>query len=167
MFEIKNQSKIKRTSIIMLSMVLILTLVFQCSPFEQKVSAEGSKDINAVEKDTSGKDYYRAYTDYETNATAGIKRETVVYVYAFAGETLYFGSDISNSKIDINENVKSKETDVDIVMTEPNGTKHPFNVIQNGQGHIGTQTKEKTGPYSSSDTAISGNTGGYTPLSYT
>lgn len=127
------------------------------------VNAAGSK--NLYNTDTS----YRMYSEWANNTTAGIDRKQVVYVYAFEGETVYYGSSVTNSKVDIDgTTVKSTETGYDIVITAPDGTvlntlnKDLGDVISGSSGHIRNVTMEKAGPN------IDGtNTNGYTPLSFT
>lgn len=104
----------------------------------------------------------RAYFDWMDQAyTAGIERKMKIMVYAKQGETLYFGSDIFDSMIDINESLKNTVSGADIVLIAPDGTRTAFDVIQNGEGHIKNVTMEKNGA-----NVDGSNTNGYTPLKY-
>ncbi|MEJ8305607.1 S-layer homology domain-containing protein [Saccharibacillus sacchari] len=104
--------------------------------------AEGSRDL--VE---SGKGE-RPFTEWAPGTyLAGIERITSLQTYVKVGETMYLGSSVPTSY-----------NGEDIVVTKPDGSKVVRDVIAGGAGLIDTVAKEKSGPYSSS------NTGGYTPL---
>lgn len=130
---------------------------------ETAAHGSGSYQLNSVPTD------YRFYTEYFVMAdsakkisTAGIDRRTSIKVYANAGERILFGSSVSNSKINIfNEFDKDNPTvsGVDIVITTPDGTKVPFDVLApgeydesisntrpNGLGYIKDPVQEKNGP---------------------
>lgn len=108
------------------------------------VHAEGSRDL--VE---SGKGE-RPFTEWAPNTfLAGIERITSLQTYVKAGETIYLGSSVPASY---------SGSGGDIVLTKPDGGKIARDVLGDGTGLIDTVDKEKSGPYSLS------NTGGYKPL---
>lgn len=119
----------------------------------------GSYQLNEVPDD------YRYYTEYYVGAasgksttTAGIERRTVIHVYAKKDEVILFGSSVSDSQIDINNKYIGSVTGTDIVITTPNGTRIPEDVIApggtdgdgnlcpKGRGYIANPTQEKYGP---------------------
>lgn len=112
---------------------------------------------------------YRAYMEYALKGTPdssnlGIQRQTVLYVYACAGETICLGSDITGSLINADEvRDDTGETGVDIVLTAPDGTKMTFNNEEGGRGYIGTLAQEAAG----ANYTGSNNTAGYIPHEYT
>lgn len=98
----------------------------------------------------------------------GILRQTVLYVYACAGETICLGSDMTVSKITEDEVLEGSssangKSGVDIVLTAPDGTKMTYDNVEGGVGYIGTLAQETAG----ANFTGSGNTAGYTPHEYT
>lgn len=139
---------------ISVSLICVLMLIFSSAVTS---NAAGSKDYNYEGS-------YRTYTEWANNQTAGIDRMQIIYVFAFSGETLNFGSSVNNSKLDIKgTNVSSKATGNDIVVITPNGDTVPYDVDASGSGvgYIDTYTKEQNGPN------IGDRTAGYTPLTFT
>lgn len=116
---------------------------------------------------------HRAYLEYNIvgankSETFGILRQSVMYVYAYAGETICLGSDIVYSKLDANDSRKTAPTGADIVLIAPDGTKYTFDNTydpdtETGKGYIGNTTVEKNGP----NFTGSNNTDGYTPHEFT
>ncbi len=92
---------------------------------------------------TNGEKYtYFIYDDKKYQ----IIRQTVFYVYAYAGETICLGSSISDSTIDADDNIKSTVTDMDIVVKCPDGTVNTFDNDENTKkGYIETVAQEKAG----------------------
>ncbi|MFT3951945.1 MAG: SpaA isopeptide-forming pilin-related protein [Oscillospiraceae bacterium] len=128
---------------------------------------------------------YRAYTDWQSQFVAGLPRKQIVKVYAYAGETVYFGSSVWNSCMDVAGNTYgANPTGNDIVVYTPSGSlngpnaNHTWDVTQNGAGYIANPTQEKNGPkaaytpmisVSEQDDTNDPNTtpaNGYTPLSF-
>ena len=110
-------------------------------------------------------DDYRFYTEYfvkadsnKTITSAGVDRRTAIKVYAKKGEIILFGSSVSNSQIDENNQFVGSETGKDIVITTPSGGKvcedvlspgqtDKDNVVRaNGLGYIQNPTQEMYGP---------------------
>lgn len=107
------------------------------------------------------------FLDSENITVGGIPRQTTFYVYAEEGEVICLGSSVYNSqlKADHTFNGTSKDngkpTGCDIVLTTPSGTAVAIDVEENGKGHIKTRAQEIAGPKLNS-----GNTNGYTPVTY-
>lgn len=119
----------------------------------------GSYQLNKIASD------YRFYTEYFVSAeqgksttSAGVERRTYINVYAKEGEILLFGSSVTNSQIDENNNSTGSVTGKDIVITTPSGQKICKNVLApeetdsdgnvrpNGLGFIKNPTHEMNGP---------------------
>lgn len=101
-------------------------LIFSASAF-----AEGSKDL--VENSA-----YRPYLEWSNREdTLGIPRQNTLKVYVKAGETIYFGSSVINSK-----------AGTEIIVRTPEGKEYlegGFQVIS-GKGLIATRAQEIAGP---------------------
>lgn len=112
-------------------------------------------------------DNYRAYLEYSRegfneSSTSGILRRSVLYVYAFAGETICLGSDVTVSQFNNNNEYTGTDSGSDIVLVTPQGQNISFDNVENGIGYIGTTAQEAAGANYSG----SGNAGGYTPHEY-
>ena len=127
-------------AIVVASMSIMLFAAFT-------VNAEGSREL----VQNGG---YRPFLEWFTSKkTAGLTRTNSIHVFAKAGETISFGSSVHSAKT--NKKVEGN----DIQVTYPDGTKHPFDVLNTGLGYIDTIEKESFGPYPEN--------GGYTPLQIT
>lgn len=139
----------------------------------------GSYQLNEVPDD------YRFYTEYYVGAasgkkdnTAGITRRTTIRVYAKAGELILFGSSVSDSEIDKDNNWTGKVTGQDIVITTPSGEKVPEDVLKPGEkdkdgkvhekgyGYIANPTQEKYGPMVNHADANDPEKKYYAPIAY-
>lgn len=133
----------------------------------------GSYQLNEVPDD------YRFYTEYYVGAipgksytTAGVDRRTSIQVYAKQGEIILFGSSVSNSQINENNESTDKATNQDIVITETTGNKKSFDVLApdathpNGRGYIANPTQEKNGPMVNHTDEVDTSHKYYTPLRY-
>lgn len=131
------------------------------------ITANASGSANMNYNNTS----YRMYSEWGNQSTAGLERKQVVYAYAFEGETLYFGSSVSDSQLNIKGNTNTgAATGYDIVIITPDGKylnsedgySKIGDVVSGGAGYIANHTAEAAGPN------IDGtNTNGYKPLSFT
>ena len=66
------------------------------------VFAEGTSEMNTVPADTdatalANNPAYRSYFDWRDRNQFGMPSENVMYVYAKKGETIYFGSNVTNA----------------------------------------------------------------------
>lgn len=123
------------------------------------VDAAGSKNLTATQDPSTGtwntNSGYRPYLEWNDATTAGVVRRQIIKVYVNAGETLYFGSSVSNG------------IGGDIVVRKPDGSLVPAASLDvksdtlGLEGYINTRAKELAGPYYPG----SGKTDGYTPLS--
>jgi hypothetical protein len=102
------------------------------------VHAEGSRNLTA----NGGN---RMFTQWNTLPTAGVVRQTLVKVYANAGEQINLGSSAYNG------------FGGDIIYRGPGGFSGTCDVIEGGFGHIDTPAKEVAGP------AVAG---GYIPCTF-
>ncbi|MDD6237034.1 MAG: hypothetical protein PUB00_06600 [Clostridiales bacterium] len=122
-----------------------------------RVYAEGSANI-------MGDGGNRAYMEYSINTYAEIERKQIIYAYVTAGETVYVGSDITESQLDINHNNTGAVTGVDIVVVNPSENSEPYDTVKDETaGYIANFTMEQAGP----NTEKNGQTEGYTPHSFT
>lgn len=64
--------------------------------FSSAAFAEGSNDL----VNNTGNDGYRPYLEWSSKEYFGVKRKSVVYVYAKQGETVYFGSSVNSTSTD-------------------------------------------------------------------
>lgn len=159
----KNFKKsLKKVLCILLAVAMLGTI--NISAFASANSEESSNLDDPTAKN------YRAYLEYlipngSSGTTAGIVRQNVMHTYLKAGESVYFGSSMWDSKINLNgDKAGSSPTGCDIVVTYPDGGMHSFDVIQNGAGYIDRRVEAETGPIISiSDT----NPDKYIPLSFT
>lgn len=127
------------------------------------VSAEGGSSLNNSEYASAS----RMNSEWQNSSTIGLERKNIVYVYAFAGETVYFGSSVYNSRLGVDgKTLSSSVTGNDIVVIDPSGTATPYDVLNDGTnaGYINTAAKEKAGAYIE---GINESTNAYTPLSFT
>ncbi|WP_195268143.1 SpaA isopeptide-forming pilin-related protein [Eubacterium sp. 1001713B170207_170306_E7] len=109
-----------------MSLLLVLLAVMF---FPHAVRAEGS--INLTENGG-----YRPYTEWSAEKTSNMERKQIIKVYANSGETLYFGSSVTEAP----ENS-------DVVIWTPSGSQLTYdNNKQNKTGYIENRTMEKTGP---------------------
>lgn len=128
----------------------------------------------------------RVYLWWKTNGTfGGITQQNTIHVYAKAGETICFGSNVYNSQLNINgtatESVAAQKGKNDIIMTDLHGERKAFDVENTGEkkGYIPNWQTEKAiklamntkdgvkFEYSGSQTNIDKNkTYTYTPLTY-
>ncbi len=138
-----------------MSMMLLVMIIFMNFAIwlPETVLAEGSRNLNPADSEQTS----RAYTEYKdedhVNSTlAGIARKNIVYVYAFEGETIFFGSSVSNHS-SINQDTNY---DGDIKVTTPNGSVVYFDNLSDGTGLINTRAKELSGPKTINES-------GYTP----
>lgn len=119
---------------------------------------------------------YRFYTEYFANGNktlAGSQRINQFFVYLKEGEYVLFGSSVYNSILDIDDkqhgSFGSVPTDdcVDIVVTDTDGIKHGFDVVENGVGYIANRDNEVKGPkIAASDYTGTTGSGKYEPLVY-
>lgn len=116
---------------------------FGIAPYSDEISpnapttaahGSGSYQLNEVGTD------YRFYTEYFVQAdtkksikSAGVDRRTAIKVYANAGEIILFGSSVSNSQINENNEYTGKVTGTDIVITTPAGSKVGMDVLAPGE----------------------------------
>ena len=114
--------------------------------FGQLVRAEGSRDL-------VGNGGNRPFTEWRTNTTGGLKRRTLLNVYAKAGETIYLGS--SGVGVDLGNIVLwNPGANVDVATPSLD-----CKTAQPGAGVLNTRAKELVGPLPS--------VGGYTPCIFT
>lgn len=162
---------IKRISKKVLCLMLAIVLVCSCN-----ITAFASANSGASNHDDPTAKNYRAYLEYliptynsngtiAKGASAGVIRQNVMHTYVKAGETVYFGSSICDSVINLDGMTRStSQTGCDIVVTYPDGTPHPFDVIENGAGYIDRRVETQNGPrIGVGDT----NPDKYEPLSFT
>lgn len=116
----KHATKFMRLCSAILVMALVLGAGVSSCPL--RVYAEGSAD-------TSGDGGSRAYTEYGDHQYIGLEREQIIYAYVKAGETVYFGSDIYNSQLDINHNLTESVTGADIVEIDPAGVAQAYDTV--------------------------------------
>ena len=114
--------------------------------FEQVVRAEGSRDLVR----NGGN---RPFTEWRTDTTGGIKRRTLLNVYAKAGETIYLGSSAVGVNLG-NIVLWNPGANVDVAAPGLN-----CKTAQPGAGVLNTRAKELVGPLPS--------IGGYTPCIFT
>lgn len=97
---------------------------------------------------TNDEDYrfYMECFNKNGNHTGGVKRQTIIYAYMDQGDIAYFGSSVYNSQVDATETYLRKDSGCDILVTDPNGVKTSYDVIQNGAGHLRNRTQEVNGP---------------------
>lgn len=145
---------------VFLTLIMLMGTVSVCF----NAFAAGSAQLNTNE------DGYRFYTEYFNRESAGLTRKTIVKCYLMRGETAYFGSSVADSRMNLEgtDVVKNSagaeiESGNDIVVTNPDGTMVPYDVISGGQGYISNYTQEKNGPKLSSDDSNDK----YEPLSFT
>lgn len=141
---------------------LVLAMLMVVTSFIT-VNAEGGTSLNNSDKS----DAYRMYSEWQNSSTIGLERKNIVYAYAFAGETVYFGSSVYDSTLNIDGTVNTGSvTGNDIVVVDPSGTKTPYDVLNSGTnaGYIDTAAKEKAGAYID---GINESENAYTPLSFT
>lgn len=163
----KFRKGIKSIICVMLAVVIMFTV---------NISAFASANSGASNHDDPDAKNYRAYLEYliptynsngtiAKGASAGVIRQNVMHTYLKAGETVYFGSSICDSVINLDGMTRSsKQTGCDIVVTFPDGTPHPFDVIENGAGYIDRRVETQNGPrIGVGDT----NPDKYEPLSFT
>lgn len=112
----------------------------------QVVRAEGSRDL--VRNGGS-----RPFTEWRTTTTGGIKRRTLLNVYAKAGETIYLGSSAVGVAAG---NIVLWNPGANVDVATPNLN---CNTAQPGAGVLDTRAKELVGPLPS--------VGGYTPCIFT
>lgn len=121
---------------------LFLLCICLCA-FSTATYAEGSKELVA----NGG---FRPYTEYDSNVSANISRQTKLTVYANYGEKIALASSEYNA-FDNQE----------IIITDPSGRTTSYNVENLGTGHIQSVDMEKAGP-----NVDGSNTAGYTPYLY-
>lgn len=140
------RKKIKNALCIILTTLFMLTAL---NPLFITTLAAGSTQLNVDD------DGYRFYTEYFNRDSAGLTRKTIVKCYLMRGETAYFGSSVADSRMNLEGTDVVKENGVevvtgnDIVVTYPDGSMHPFDVIDsegNQKGYIANSTQEKNGP---------------------
>ncbi len=92
----------------------------------------------------------RTYLDWRTGSNAGMNQRNYIHVFAFEGDTICFGSNVFNStlnesglavantteKQDIHNRFGNENATIDIVLIDLQGNRIPFDVVQNGAGHI-------------------------------
>ncbi|MEO0539809.1 MAG: DUF11 domain-containing protein, partial [Cyanobacteria bacterium P01_A01_bin.105] len=143
-----------------LSLALCIT-----SGWQSVALAEGSRDMYPASS-PAGAD--RGHIEWTNNTSGGVRRRTLLRVYAEAGEYILLGS----SAIGVSANGGVG----DIVVYDPGTVTGPVadenlpttpnfvcSVDRPGTGFIGTRAEELTGPESIDG---SGNTAGYTPCWY-
>ena len=134
--------------------VFVLTLVLLLQSGLIVAFSEGSKDLTDTYDSALNTYGYRPFTEWQSGKTAGITRQQILYAYAVAGETMYFGDSVSNGSV---------------VITKPDGTKITKTVSNtSGGGYIGSVAQEHIGPsYSitnSSGSEVAFGEGGYSPM---
>lgn len=187
------KNRVKKVFILLMCATLLASWVSIVGPVkadepsgsepEAGTYGSGSYQLNSVGND------YRFYTEYYVTAasnkkitTAGVQRRTSIQVYAREGEVILFGSSVSDSWIDKDNNLTSGETGADIVITKPDETKKAFDVTAPGKtdadgtyrkfghGYIANPTQEKNGPMINHDEETAASTQStsdyYVPLSY-
>lgn len=140
-----------------LAFLLMLCFLSDLSlPSAMAVSATDSSYLSFFE---SG---HRAYMEYGEHTYAGMERKQLIYAYIKEGETVYFGSDIYDSELNINHEPTGEITGCDIVVIDPKGSAASYDVVQNGIGHIINAQMEVAGP-----NVDGSNPEGYSPFSFT
>ena len=82
---------------------------------------------------------------------AGLQRKQLIYAYIKAGETVYFGSDIADSQLDLDHNSTGAVTGVDIVVVDPSGNATAYDTVKGGTGYIANYKQEQAGPVTASN----------------
>lgn len=176
-----KKTKLFVTRIFAFMMAVVLVCSVNISAFASANSGSLAVEDNMVDENgnevESGTTNYTAYLEYiiptlnsdgtiNKGATAGVVRQNVMHTYLKAGETVYFGSSVCNSRINVDGNSRSStETGADIVVTYPDGSVHPFDVIKDGAGYIYNRAHEENGPQIT--VADQSNDDKYIPLSFT
>ncbi len=121
------------------SLMLCFALIAACMIL---TGAEGSRELN-------GNGGWRAFSEWQSGNIAGVLRHQVIKVYAYAGETIRFGSSVYDSRLDITGTTAAgAATNIDIVVLNPLGVATAYNVLNAGAmtGYISTRTQEMAGP---------------------
>ena len=128
----------ERLSFSLIWLVVLLMFALTCV---ETVSGEGSREFNA--DDNSVRSYLQSYTN-----SVGSLYEQPHYVYMRAGEKMYLGTSVY------------QRDDFEITVTDTFDVINSYNVVQNGNGYIGTRAQELAGPKPV-------NLSGYSPITYT
>ena len=129
-------------------------------------------------------DSSRPYLYWQSDSFGGIKKENFIHVFAFEGETICFGSNISNSTLGVSgaktatneekEAIKRRfgpDATIDIVLEDLDGNRITYDVVPNGAGHIPNVQTEVLAKTMEEVAGNKGNVGAveyaYTPLTYT
>lgn len=164
--------------------------------FEQEQSeraSEYSKKFNLADLTWSGAtsangniDYggsSRNYLYWQTGSFGGVAYKNYIHVYAFEGDTIYFGSNIYNSTLNLagSGTISTAEktaleaqlgagATIDIVLVDLRGNRIAYDVKQGGAGHIPNVQTEVLAKTMEDPSNCSGTVGStrytYTPLSY-
>ena len=155
---------------------------------EQQARQEEYKKKFDLETLTWRDNSARPYLYWRNDVFGGIVGKNYIHVYAFEGETICFGSNIYNSKLNMagdreateeeKKEIKKRlgydeaddtvDTDisVDIVLTDLRGNRILYDVKQNGLGHIPNVQTEVLAKTLESPNGQSQGTYNYTPLTY-
>ncbi len=176
----KRNGTLKRITAFLLSVSMALTM-FNVTDLPLINNGSSAVTASAEETTVAPADQKRYRDDttvrmfYTTRpgAFGGVQKVTQIHVYAFAGETLEFGSNVYNANYGMDKNGvqkaysyndkttpvgQDKGEDQDIVVRGPTGNYMSFDVKKSGEGLIDSVAKEKQ--------ALSGATGDYQPLTY-
>ncbi len=99
----------------------------------------------------------------------GVDKKNYIHVYAKAGETITFGSNVYNSLYNENgSTVQASETGYDISMVDLNGRRKTFDVVKDGIGYIGDFGTEEAAKLDNTleDGKLTYGTSTFTPLTY-
>lgn len=119
-------------------LAVALAAALLCAP--SIAHAEGSADLT----ENGG---FRPYIEWLKSAswssgTSTLPRRQVIKAYATVGETIYFGSSVSNAMSSV---WMGDSTAKDIRVTTPNGTVLNYDVLRDSVGYI-SQSQEPLGP---------------------
>lgn len=125
----------------------------------------------------------RNYLYWQAGSFGGVAYKNYIHVYAFEGDTIYFGSNIYNSTLNLagTGTISASEktaleaqlgagATIDIVLEDLRGNRIAYDVKKGGAGHISNVQTEVLAKTMEDPTNCSGTVGStkytYTPLSY-